>query len=196
MKLKLITILSSLIYLAFSQDLIDTTNVKANSSINKSDTTRNVVTDLEQELERLNISLLRIDSLLNTKANQASLEEKITQFNLTLSDIQNDIRNSSKTIDNKIKTIEEELESKITQIRNTINQDINKSNARINELREIIITVSDSISAIANTIISVKRETDSTISSIGDTIDERTLYWAIAITVVLLIVIAVFLFLK
>ncbi|MEK0337718.1 MAG: hypothetical protein QQN41_09835, partial [Nitrosopumilus sp.] len=71
MKLKLITILSFLFYLAFSQDLTDTTHVKVNSSINKSDTIRIVVTEFEQELERLNISLLRIDSLLNTKANQA-----------------------------------------------------------------------------------------------------------------------------
>jgi len=196
MKLKLITVLFSLTNLVVSQDLTDTTNVKANSSINKSDTTKNVDTEFEQEFERLNISLLMIDSLLNTKASQASVEEKITKFNLALSGIQNDIRNSSKTIDNKIKTLEKELESRTLQLKSAVNQDINKSNLRIDELREIITTVSDSISATANTIISVKSETDTKISSIYETISKHKLYWAIAIMFILLIVIAVFLFLK
>ena len=196
MKLKLITVLFYLTNLVVSQDLTDTTNVKANSSINKSDTTKNVDTEFEQEFERLNISLLMIDSLLNTKASQASVEEKITKFNLALSGIQNDIRNSSKTIDNKIKTLEKELESRTLQLKSAVNQDINKSNLRIDELREIITTVSDSISATANTIISVKSETDTKISSIYETISKHKLYWAIAIMFILLIVIAVFLFLK
>ena len=196
LKLKIIPALLILFHLVSSQTITDKTTEIADSSIVVTSKIRTDLEQIQQDINELVNSITRIDSLLAIKANQVSIEEMITQFNHALLDLQNDMRNSTKSFDYKIKTVEEEFESRISQLNRTVNQDLQESNARIDELGKNINSVSDSVSATANTILSVKSETNTKFSNIDEAISKRTLYWVIAILIVLLLVVAVFFFLK
>ena len=196
LKLKIIPALLILFHLVSSQTITDKTTEIADSSIVVTSKIRTDLEQIQQDINELVNSITRIDSLLAIKANQVSIEEMITQFNHALLDLQNDMRNSTKSFDYKIKTVEEEFESRISQLNRTVNQDLQESNARIDELGKNINSVSDSVSATANTILSVKSETNTKFSNIDEAISKRTLYWVIAILIILLLVVAVFFFLK
>ena len=192
MKLRIILILLALGCVVWA----DTGTADPDSSITRADAPRYRIEEIKLDLEKLNISLLMLDSLLETKASQASIDEKIAQANQNLSDLQSEIKKNTSSIKNEIKDLENEFESEISRLSKIIQQDAINYNSRIDELGENITSVLDRISATEDTIKSVKNATYTNLSAIDKTISDRTLYWIIAILVVLILVIVVFFFLK
>ena len=99
LKLKIIPALLILFHLVSSQTITDKTTEIADSSIVVTSKIRTDLEQIQQDINELVNSITRIDSLLAIKANQVSIEEMITQFNHALLDLQNDMRNSTKSFD-------------------------------------------------------------------------------------------------
>lgn len=185
----LLVLLMFTLCLSYAQDIISTNETSLDTS---AIALINNLEEIEIELENVNKTIFRLDSLLQTKANRTLTEEYYQNNNNKLLNIRNIIQNNIQTGDYKIKHLENKLENQIAQIQKTINQKINVNCTHIEELNEKIASVLDSVSVTAKTIVLVEDQTNTKLLNINEKNRKRALYWIITISLVFLIVIVLF----
>jgi hypothetical protein len=219
MKIKLLSLLLSICFV-YSQSEVDSVginfenlktdfdklsnNVTSSDSLLKTKASQSITDD---KFKQINKSLLDIEEKLNLKIDSVSDSLLATANSILIMKEQNSFNKAFEEAriklgpDQKFEWNGKEYNTgyKDEETASPTIVAIRKIDKKIIEIDKKIIemnTVIDLAKSQINTLDSLGKESKSEIQTLNNTIDEQTLYWIIAILIVLIILISIFLFLK